>query len=657
MKILAVDNQPVMLKFYEHMMKKHNHELITAEDGLSALEVLKNYVPDVVLLDLVMPNIDGKRICRIIRKNPDLKDACVIVISAVAAEEGMDYKEFGANACIAKGPLDKMESNIVETMQGFLDRPDTDVIDDGIKGIEDVSQRAITKELINWTRHLNIILNNMSEGILELSPAGVIIYANPTAVSLIGRPEEELLGKHFAEIFSSGDQEIVREYLQHQAIRKPRTLTEASVQLNGHFILLNLLPVQGEYGNTIVAILKDVTEKRQIEAQLQHAMKMEAIGTLAGGIAHDFNNLLMGIQGNVSVLLLDVNISHPHYEYLQRIGKIVKSGAKLTEQLLGYARKVEFEVKPVDVNRLITETSEIFSRTKKEITIDRDLVEDLYPVEADRHRLEQVLLNLYINAWQAMTDGGTLSIETRNVTHKRIKAKFYKPAPGKYVMICIKDTGIGIEKHILKNIFDPFFTTKEIGRGSGLGLASAYGIIKSHNGYIEVESRKGKGTSFFIFMPASDKTIVKEEDEYDQPAAFHERILLVDDEQIIIEAGGKMLQILGYDVIAASSGKQALQLFEEQMDEIDLVILDLIMPEMRGDEVYRNIKKMNPEARVMISSGYSMNGLPKELKLSKCDGFIKKPYDIRELFFKTREVLDCKKYPRGHNSESYHQTD
>ena len=278
MKILVVDNQPVMLKFYEHMMKKHHHELVTAEDGLSALEVLKHYIPDVVLLDLVMPNIDGKRICRIIRNNPALKDVYIIVLSAVAVEEGFDYKDFGANACIAKGPLDKLEIYILETIQGHLDRPDADDKDEGIIGIDHVSQRTITKELIQWNRHLNIILNNMSEGILELSLTGVIIYANPMAVTLIARPEEDLLGRNITEFFSPGDREIVQEYLHLQSVKKPRTLTEASVQLNDHYILLNLLHVEGEYGNTIVAILKDVTEKRQIEAQLQHAMKMEAIG-------------------------------------------------------------------------------------------------------------------------------------------------------------------------------------------------------------------------------------------------------------------------------------------------------------------------------------------------------------------------------------------
>ena len=224
-----------------------------------------------------------------------------------------------------------------------------------------------------------------------------------------------------------------------------------------------------------------------------------------------------------------------------------------------------------------------------------------------------------------MSDGGTLSIETRNVTHKRIKGKLYKPNPGDYVMICIKDTGIGIETHILKNIFDPFFTTKEIGRGSGLGLASSYGIIKSHNGYIEVESKKGKGSSFFIYIPASDQAIDKEEDEYYQEAGSQEQVLLVDDEDIIIEAGAKMLRILGYKVITARSGKRALQMYEERMDDIALVVLDLIMPNMPGDEVYQNIKQMNPEARVLISSGYSMDGLPEEIKLSKCDGFIKNP--------------------------------
>ena len=218
-------------------------------------------------------------------------------------------------------------------------------------------------------------------------------------------------------------------------------------------------------------------ERKKLETQLRQAHKMEAIGTLAGGIAHDFNNLLMGIQGNISLMLLDIDPTHPHYERLRNIQKQVQSGARLTSHLLGYARKGRYEVKPIDLNQFVEETSETFGRTRKEITIRRELAEDLFSIEADHRQIEQVLLNLFVNAADAMSGGGDLILKTMNVTHKDIKDKPYDPIPGNYVLLTVADTGKGMDEETIERIFDPFFTTKEMGRGTGLGLASAYGII------------------------------------------------------------------------------------------------------------------------------------------------------------------------------------
>ncbi len=232
-------------------------------------------------------------------------------------------------------------------------------------------------------------------------------------------------------------------------------------------------------------------EKEKLQAQLRQARKMEAIGTLAGGIAHDFNNILTGIQGYASLMLSRINSSHPHYDRLICIKKQVQSGAKLTRQLLGYARKGRYDVKPISLNKLVEETSNIFGRTKKEITIHRELAEDLFVVEADQGQIEQVLLNLYVNAADAMPGGGNLILKTMNTTHDNMKGKAYNPEPGNYLMLTVTDTGMGMGKKTRERIFDPFFTTKEMGRGTGLGLASAYGIIKGHGGYIDVESKIG----------------------------------------------------------------------------------------------------------------------------------------------------------------------
>jgi nitrogen-specific signal transduction histidine kinase/CheY-like chemotaxis protein len=387
-----------------------------------------------------------------------------------------------------------------------------------------------------------------------------------------------------------------------------------------------------------MVMLADVTEKMKIEEQLKHAMKMEAIGKLSGGIAHDFNNLLMGIQGNVSVMLLETKPSQLQYECIKKIESIIRSGSELTDKLLGYARKGKYETKVLNLNKLIRESAEMFGRTKKEILMQIDLAADLLPVEGDRVQFEQVLLNLYVNAWQAMPEGGTLRIETQNVSHEEIESRLFNPKPGQYARVVIADTGSGIDETLLHQVFDPFFTTKELGRGTGLGLASVYGIVKNHGGYIDVESEKGKGTTFLIYLPVSEKPLSEKEGAL-RYEPENETILLIDDEEMVLEAGLRMLRILGYEVLLAKNGKEAIEIFRENAGVVSLVILDMIMPKMSGAETYEKLKEIRKDVKVLISSGYSMNGLPERVNLDGNDGFIQKPYELKHLFHKLREML------------------
>ena len=393
-------------------------------------------------------------------------------------------------------------------------------------------------------------------------------------------------------------------------------------------------------------------EKEKLQAQLQQARKMEAIGTLAGGIAHDFNNILMGIQGYASLMLLGIDSSHPHYNRLKGIKKQVQSGAKLTRQLLGYARKGRYEVKPISLNKLVEETSDTFGRTRKEITIHQELAKDLFVVEADQGQIEQVLLNLYVNAADAMSiradgaagrpGGGNLILKTMNTTHDNIKGTAYNPEPGNYVLVTVTDTGIGLNKKTIERIFDPFFTTKEMGRGTGLGLASAYGIIKGHGGYIDVESKKGKGTTFSIYLPASEKKVRKAVKTAEQFIKGTGTVLLVDDEEVILEVGEALLETMGYRVLIAMDGKEAVEVYRKNKDDIDIVLLDMVMPNMGGSEAYDRMKEINSKVKVLLSSGYSINSQATEILERGCDGFIQKPFSVKKLSIKIREIL-CKK--------------
>jgi two-component system, cell cycle sensor histidine kinase and response regulator CckA len=381
-------------------------------------------------------------------------------------------------------------------------------------------------------------------------------------------------------------------------------------------------------------------KKAELESQLQRAQKMEAIGTLAGGIAHDFNNLLMSIQGYASLMLMDPGASQNQREKLKNIEQSVQRGSELTKQLLGFARGGKYEVRPTNINELVDKSSQLFGRTKKEISISTKFDPNIWIVEVDQGQVERVMLNLYLNALQAMPAGGRLSIATRNVVLDNDSAKKYGMEPGRYVKISVADTGIGMDDRIRERVFEPFFTTKEMGRGTGLGLASAYGIVKSHGGLIDVESQIGQGSTFNIFLPASEKTVVNEIPTSVKLLKGNETILLVDDEETVLDVGIEILQWLGYTVFYARSGKEAISILKERDAKIDLVILDMIMPEMSGGKAFDLIKRLKPGQRVLLSSGYSISGEARQILNRGCNGFIQKPFDIKTLSCKIREILE-----------------
>ena len=389
----------------------------------------------------------------------------------------------------------------------------------------------------------------------------------------------------------------------------------------------------------MLVILRDITERKRIEAQLQHIERMEAIGTLAGGIAHDFNNLLMAIMGNATLLKQKTTTGELEYRALSRIEEQVQRGSQLTQQLLGYARKGKYQVKTIGLNDIVRENTGTIKRTRKDISIYYDLAADLSNIEADAYQIEQVLMNLFINASDAMPDGGDLFLTTRNVPYNEVARHAQLSDSKKYVFFSVADTGVGMDQKTMGRIFDPFFTTKEMGRGTGLGLSSVYGIVKSHGGYIEVDSAIGKGTTFKIYLPASTKP-EQETKKKPQPLVGGEgTILLVDDEEVVLEVTAKLIQSLGYRVIKAAGGNEAIEHFEKKCDSVDLVILDMIMPDMSGRETFDRLRFIDPNARILLSSGYSIDGKAAEIMNRGCKGFIQKPYSIGQLADKIDSIL------------------
>ena len=1074
-KILVVDNDLLILQFITDLLENEGHQVRTAEDGLSALDILMTYIPDVMFIDLVMPNINGEQLCRIIRKMPVLKHTYAVIISATIAEKSLDFAKLGADAFIVKGPFNQMANHVLAAVEQS-DHGIPMGAPEEIMGYKGAYKREITKELISAKSHLETILNNISDAILELTPDGRIVFANPAADVLMGVCEEALLGSKFTELVHEDDRKIIEASLIKIDEGSEKVGLDAPVLINSRFISLSLFPVKGDIRSSVMLVLNDITEalkaeeilkreheelerrvrertveiakaneqlkkeiqnrmsaekvlkaseekyralfekskdaimittqygefidanpasselfgypkdvilkmnfrelyvdaqdgykfnkemkekgvvldfetrlrgkggvemdcildvvrrrgedgsvleyqgiirditeakraqealkiseqrlfqiinllpdatmvidlegkviawnraiehmtgikaqemlgkgnyeyaipfygerrpvsinlvsqrdeeieakyqyvkkegesliseaydslvnpggflwnkasllydgkgevmgaiesirdisemkkseealreseeryrtilesiedgyyefdmegnliflndslceilgyskdelsgmnKRQytdeenaeelsqifnkvyttekpdkgfdweiirkdgnrryieasaslrkdsegrpigfrgivrdvserkqaeeekgkLEAQLRQAQKMESIGTLAGGLAHDFNNLLMAIQGRITLLLMNKDLTHPDFEHLIGIEGYIDSASNQTRQLLGFARGGKYEVKPIDLNKLVKKENRMFGRTKKEVKIRGKYQENLWSVEADGGQIEQVILNLYVNAWQAMPAGGYLYLETENVILDENYVKPFSIEPGRYVKISVTDTGIGMDKPTQERIFDPFFTTKEMGRGTGLGLASAYGIIKNHGGCINVYSEKDHGTTFNIYLPASDKAIIEEVKPAGGTLNGTETVLFVDDEEVLTETAEPLLGAFGYKVLIARSGEEAIKIYSENKDRIHIVLLDMIMPDMSGSETYNRLKEIDPKVKVLLSSGYSIDGQATEILDRGCNGFIQKPFKMKELTQKLRKILE-----------------
>jgi PAS domain S-box-containing protein len=521
----------------------------------------------------------------------------------------------------------------------------------------DVSKRfEAEKALRESEERYRSVVENSRDGIVILNDELNILYANERFSEILGRPRIEIEGRDFRKYLEpSGRSNIEAHYRKIQKGGKINsgpvcTIMRDTGEERSVKISTNRFQDSSEK-ERIVSQISDITdqlraesEKQHLEAQLMHAQKMEAIGTLAGGIAHDFNNILMGIQGYLSLMRLGDDAADPkndqYGKYIQGIEDNVMSAANLTDQLLGFARKGKYTLRLTCLNDIAEKSTRMFMRTKKEITLHKRCQEDIWNVEVDQGQIEQVLINLYLNAWHAMPDGGDLYIQTENVVLSDAHCKPFEVKGGHFVKLSVTDSGIGMDEDTIGRIFEPFFTTKEIGKGTGLGLASAYGIIKNHNGIIRAYSEQGHGTTFVIYLPASQAEETDESQTDYSLIKGTEHILLVDDEEGPILVEKLMLKELGYRVTTAESGREAIDIYAENTDTVDLIALDMIMPEMSGSATYEELKKINPAARILLVSGYSLNKQVEELLDLGCNGFIQKPFDIIELSRTLREVLD-----------------
>ncbi|MGA9478988.1 MAG: response regulator, partial [Desulfobacterales bacterium] len=470
-------------------------------------------------------------------------------------------------------------------------------------------------------------------------------FPNPKTLEILGYENEEFQPLRYKEFIHPEDRQLVFDTHRRRLIGEEDLPTTYSFRvINKHgaeFIVeLNAVRILWEGSPATLNFMRDITEQKNLEASLQQAQKMEAIGTLAGGIAHDFNNLLLGIQGSNSLLMMDTDPYHPRYDHLKSIEECVKRATNLTRQLLGYARGGKYEVRPIDVNQIIRTIADMFGRTKKEIVINTEYQDDVWTVDADRTQIEQVLLNLLVNSSQAMPQGGSLFLKTQNANLTKSLTGHHNVLPGRYVKISVKDTGCGMDESTRRRVFEPFFSTKQRGQGTGLGLASSYGIVRNHSGFITVDSIKDLGTTFTLFLPASQKQAVEDHPAPQQVFSGEGTVLLVDDEDMMLVVGQKMLDKLGYRVLTANSGQKAIDVFNRHRGQVKLVILDMIMPGLSGSDTFDRLKEIDPSVKVLLSSGYSIEGQARQILDRDCNGFIQKPFDLQAFSEKMRCILD-----------------
>jgi PAS domain S-box-containing protein len=497
-KILVVDNHPVVITFMTLFLEKKGYHVMSASDGITALGVLKGYVPDVIFIDLVMPNIGGEKLCRIIRQKPGLKDAFLVILSAIATEEKARISTYGADCCIAKGPFNKMGRHIQKVLEQLASGK-AHSLRGKVIGDEDLHERVITKELLSSRRHFEATLNHMQEGILELNPKFEIVYANPAGASLMGMPEEALLSSTFTSFFTGADCERVERLLKETRIALQQVPEESPATLNHRQVSIDFLWVEDEDSSTTLVILRDITHRKQLQARLQQAQKMEAIGVLAGGIAHKFNNALQVVMGGVD--LLEFNFTGDKSP-LTIIHTAVDRMQQLTKQLLAYAGGGQYLPAPIFLNDLIEETLKLVEKTiPASIRIDMDLSPDIFQVEADATQLQMAIAAIVANAVEAIQETGQVRIASTNeILDEPFEAHLPDLKPGRYVSVAITDTGKGMNATTRQRLFEPFFSDKFQGRG--LGMAAVYGIVKNHGGGIAVDSQYGQGTCVRIFLPA-----------------------------------------------------------------------------------------------------------------------------------------------------------
>jgi two-component system, cell cycle sensor histidine kinase and response regulator CckA len=684
-KILIVDDNKENLYMIEVLLRKNGFEIVSASNGKEALEKAILNQPDLIVSDILMPVMDGFTLCKEWKADERLGQIPFVFYTATYTDQkDIDLGlSLGAERFLVK-PMDPKV--LLETLQDVLkpskiSKPEArwlysdeemDILkqynevlfhklQDKVIALEEVNQtlqneiekrRLIEDSLRQSEEKLRVVLGSLPVGLVWGESIDKVGYINKTFTELFGYVVEDI--PTINELFRLACPDPRRcELLCSSWIGAIETARKTGMSTQPFDVSINCKDgalrdasfIGAVISGFYIVIVMDITEKTRLQEQLARAQKLESIGNLAGGIAHDFNNILTVVTGFAGLLQMRMQNSDPLIRYVNEIASAGMRGAGLTQQLLAFGRKQILEVKPVNINDIVDNLQKMLHRLiREDITLTFTPFPDSLPIMGDPNQIEQVIINIITNARDAMPNGGPLSISTGIVHADESFVRHYEGAEiGNYAVITIRDKGIGIDDETRRRIFEPFFTTKEIGKGTGLGLAVVYGIIHQHNGMIHVESEYGKGSTFTVYLPLLKGDIIEVEKKI--PLAIDceggaETILLAEDNPMIRDMTSEILKRHGYNVITAEDGGAAVNVFMKQSKLIHMVILDLMMPNKKGFDVYMEIIKEAPQVKALFITGYSESEVERQEIRKRSLPLLLKPYTLFDLLKNVRELLD-----------------
>jgi PAS domain S-box-containing protein len=504
------------------------------------------------------------------------------------------------------------------------------------------------EELEDRLRRTTDLFERAPVGYIVVDRDGTIRLVNLTGVFLLGRNRSSLIGYRLKLLIAIEHRSIFDAFLERAFHSDKNETCEVKLSReNGESIIVELIGMKSDKEQEVRIMMADITQRKRADReretmrlQFMQSQKMEAVSAVASVIAHDFNNILGGILGALSLIDFDLDKDSKRHSYVMQMQSLVERGADLTKQVLGFARAGRHKDKLLNPRSVVEKMTSMFGRTHPDIAVECNIATDLRTVLMDQSQFEQVMVNLFLNADHAMPDGGRLLVVVENEELSFEEAASHGAAPGWYVKLVVADTGNGMDAATKARIFEPFFTTKGKGQGTGLGLATVFNIIKSRLGFITVESEPGRGATFTLFLPSNDLPVEDDTVKKKSMKPGKKTILVVDDEEMIVTVNAEMLSKMGYDVLTASSGRQAVEILRQHKEEVSMVILDMIMPDMSGRETFFAMRDTVPDIKVLLSSGYGIDGQAGELMALGCNGFIQKPCNLADLSAKVKEILE-----------------